>query len=378
METFAHNGLSGCVEQRRNSGTGLLVGVYEAEQAQMCTAGGRWASVCEAHGTLANHRTLALAQSHAEAPDGWCEACRDVLAAKATFATTGQVSPDQFPLLTQGNLERAVRVHDAVLVLASGQEAGTIRQVALSEAKQTLSGAVEKAWARHVSEPFFHAGKYMRQAQEVQALYNEVLYLELHRIISASKKIAKCKASGPAIDAMRALISEVLPLAQAVAALKEKAVKGRAPAATPSKPVNPNKIMRTCGVCFRRIALAGTTMAHHGYKRPGSGWQTASCPGIRFRPLEVSSEGLEWLIATLAAQLSTSERALAAAPELTSLNKLESRGAGKTSLVKINKGEPEWASAYRWHVWELESEITSLKRELPRLETKLRDWRATE
>jgi hypothetical protein len=376
-ELFSQNGLSGCVAQRRHPGTGLLVGVYEAEQAQMCTAAGRWASVCEAHSTLANHRTLALARAHAEAPESWCETCRDVLAAKAKFADTGYVAPDQFPLLVAGNQERTVRVYDAVGVIASGQQSGSIRKVVLDDARQVLSNAVERAWSRHVSEPFFYAGKYEGQPRDVQELYNDLLVMGLHRVTSASKKISSCRIGGAAVDAMRAVIMEAMPLAEAVSSLKENAIKGRAPPSAPSKPVNPNKIVRTCGVCFRKIALAGATMALHGYKRPGSGGQTASCPGIRFRPLEVSSEGLEWLIDSLRRQLATSERALAAAPSLNTLSVPKHDKSGLKFEV-ITKGEPDWASAYRWHVWELESEIQSLKREVPRLETKLRDWKPTE
>jgi hypothetical protein len=33
-------------------------------------------------------------------------------------------------------------------------------------------------------------------------------------------------------------------------------------------------------------------IAHHGYRRPGQGWQTASCFGARWRPYEVASDAL--------------------------------------------------------------------------------------
>ena len=38
----------------------------------------------------------------------------------------------------------------------------------------------------------------------------------------------------------------------------------------------------------RRRAL----IAHHGYKRPGQGWQTASCFGARYRPYEVACDAI--------------------------------------------------------------------------------------
>lgn len=59
-----------------NPSSGDHVGVYDGEAAGMDTEAGRWQTVCEAHGTIISHRTLALALYQAEAPDEWCEACR--------------------------------------------------------------------------------------------------------------------------------------------------------------------------------------------------------------------------------------------------------------------------------------------------------------
>lgn len=52
---YDFNGLAGCVEQRKSRETGLLVGLYHAEQAGMDPAAGAWATVCEAHGHLVSH-----------------------------------------------------------------------------------------------------------------------------------------------------------------------------------------------------------------------------------------------------------------------------------------------------------------------------------
>lgn len=72
---YDFNGLAGCVEQRRSRETGLLVGLYHAEQAGMDPEAGAWVTVCEVHGQLVNHETLALARSHLANPTGWCEVC---------------------------------------------------------------------------------------------------------------------------------------------------------------------------------------------------------------------------------------------------------------------------------------------------------------
>lgn len=55
----------------------------------------------------------------------------------------------------------------------------------------------------------------------------------------------------------------------------------------------------TCQCCGRRFLANTGLMAHHGYERPGSGWQTASCYGARHLPFEVSRDTLGDMIDAL-------------------------------------------------------------------------------
>ena len=68
---------AGLVEMRTARQTGLRVGIYDGEAAGMDTDAGRWQTVCETHGTVIAHTTLALARSHLSDPLGWCEECRE-------------------------------------------------------------------------------------------------------------------------------------------------------------------------------------------------------------------------------------------------------------------------------------------------------------
>lgn len=80
-------GRAGCVRLGRSRQTGHLVGVYrsrdqgldEGEPGEFATP---WTCVCEEHGTTMGHRTRALAEYHAAAPEGWCEDCQDEAEAK--------------------------------------------------------------------------------------------------------------------------------------------------------------------------------------------------------------------------------------------------------------------------------------------------------
>src|SRR4249919_4341211 len=55
----------------------------------------------------------------------------------------------------------------------------------------------------------------------------------------------------------------------------------------------------TCQCCGRQIFAQRGKIAHHGYERPGYGWQTASCMGALYLPFEVDRTRLADLIVSL-------------------------------------------------------------------------------
>lgn len=65
---------AGLIECRMRQATGTLISIYKATEAGFDPAGGEWVTVCENHGAICNHETLAMARAHA--PYGeWCEPC---------------------------------------------------------------------------------------------------------------------------------------------------------------------------------------------------------------------------------------------------------------------------------------------------------------
>jgi hypothetical protein len=68
----------------------------------------------------------------------------------------------------------------------------------------------------------------------------------------------------------------------------------------------------TCQRCGRRICSKFGAIAHHGYTRPGGGWQTASCDGTHHSPLEVSNAHLVETIANYDARCERQKSKIAA------------------------------------------------------------------
>ncbi len=72
-----------------------------------------------------------------------------------------------------------------------------------------------------------------------------------------------------------------------------------------------DKTARTCQICARRIFAETGKIAHHGYERPGGGWQTASCRGARRLPYETDHVALDEEITWVAERLEREEVHLA-------------------------------------------------------------------
>ena len=265
-----------------------------------------------------------------------------------------------------------VRFDAAMHDINEGLANASIRNSVFKEANSTLSDAIYKAWDAFVQDPYFHAQKYRTQPDAVCDLNNSIMVSNLHEVQFLVKKLSNTKATGAAVDAMKEFLAAVLPLAQAVASLKLHIVMGRAPNAIPVVE-NPNKIIKTCPCCFRAIAVVGSTMAHHGYKRPHDmQYQTASCSGIRFKPLEVSSEGLEWLIGEVeryALNLSDKYNNKA------NVKKLLIKGNFKSQNIEITPESANWDKEFKIYCLKLRQDIKNITYELECLRERLKNWK---
>lgn len=287
------------------------------------------------------------------------------------------MTSDDFPLLFSAARSTG-RLGSALESVATAVAEGQIRNVTLQETKASLSRAVEDAWRVHVAGPHFH-GKTNggSLSPEAESLYWSVSVYGLHDVISASKKVAASKATDAGVEAMRVLLRELLPLAEAVKGLKDKVLKGRAPAA-PRPPANPDQLRLNCGCCFREVAVLGGDptglMAHHGYERPGEGFQTASCPGIRFMPLQTTDDGPRYMAGAMRRALVATEAALARAPALQTLS-ITVLEKGQRVRKEISPETREWPRAMDAHVKRLQGEIVGIRASIAHFDKVVAEWR---
>lgn len=95
--------------------------------------------------------------------------------------------------------------------------------------------------------------------------------------------------------------------------------------------------MTTCQICGRAIKAANGLIAHHGYKRPGSGWQTSSCFGARWQPYEAARDAIPEAIKSLeafAARLAARNAEMLAEPPATLTAQPRYRGDRSRTFTK--------------------------------------------
>ncbi len=72
---------AGCVSRHQSRITKTVVGIYHSEQSGYESDPEiPWVTLCEDHGFLVGHPTLALARQWAPDPTGWCDECRQAAA----------------------------------------------------------------------------------------------------------------------------------------------------------------------------------------------------------------------------------------------------------------------------------------------------------
>lgn len=96
-------------------------------------------------------------------------------------------------------------------------------------------------------------------------------------------------------EMFRAFSAAVAKIEVAVA-LRAKIVDAPEATKTPTKKAIENAarlaVAKICQICGRPILAETGVIAHHGYTRPGDGYQTSSCFGARELPFEVSRDAL--------------------------------------------------------------------------------------
>jgi hypothetical protein len=286
------------------------------------------------------------------------------------FLTESPQIPSFTLTLDSLNLNKKNKFDAALLTLRDAMEQGTIRKTDLDTLKSVFNMSCEATWEKHYVDAYLSQSREVRDAspyakEEEDLYYKNKGFTNMNGIIKNYSKLAtKSELIGYAIR----IASEYAPLKDIMDHLKTNVTKGRIPSAV-AKPVNPNQVRGTCGWCLRDIAVDKTgLMSHHGFTRPGVGYQTQSCSGVKYKNLEVSLDGLKARIKATEQEKEKLESRLQDLPKVITLN---IRKPGSRDVVVIGKEDPNWNRAYQTTKVNLESELRGITSELASLEKEL-------
>lgn len=147
----------------------------------------------------------------------------------------------------------------------------------------------------------------------------------------------------------------------------------------------------TCQICGRPIKSNTGTIAHHGYKRPGQGWQTASCMGAKHLPYEASCDLIPTAIKRaqdfITAATENLEVFKANPPE--TLSGYTYAGFGREKRIEVARPEDfdpsdrsygyrpnSYSFLFGRHIAETEAKIAAAKIDIDYLTERLANWKA--
>lgn len=103
--------------------------------------------------------------------------------------------------------------------------AGAVANATLTELKQHFNRAIDALWKKHVSTPYFYGqGDHGTTPRELLDFYYGDS-TALHRIEGTLRKLNAIGVQHPAVDAMRQVLTEFVPVAQRLSFLKDRIVK---------------------------------------------------------------------------------------------------------------------------------------------------------
>lgn len=196
------------------------------------------------------------------------------------------------PIITRLSPRRAAQVANVVSGLQAAIELGMVPNKMITEAKDILNRATDEAVEAFLKEGPHNEGHHQSDWW-LGAYRADAMVRGMHGVPAALKRVQK---AGGLTD-YAALLTSLLPLRDLLESAKPLIKKrGELPVVKSAKQLADEADQMTCQCCGRGIFAATGVIAHHGYERPGSGWQTASCPGARELPFEVSRDELGRLI----------------------------------------------------------------------------------
>lgn len=205
----------------------------------------------------------------------------------------GKIKMDLHAINARLSERRQFYLDMAVTQIETEIKVGIVPNATFNGAKETINRAIEEA-----AEAFLQLGPHEaknRQSDWWLSAYNADAFVRgAHGVPFALKRAEKAK---DLIEYATFIRVALLPLSELLATAKPLIVKKQnLPKVKTARELEREAKTMTCQCCGMKYRANTGLIAHHGYERPGNGWQTASCFGARHLPFEVSRDRLGEMI----------------------------------------------------------------------------------
>jgi hypothetical protein len=137
-----------------------------------------------------------------------------------------------------------------------------------------------------------------------------------------------------------------------------------------------------CQVCEREIRCSLGRIAHHGYERPGDGWQTASCMGALEPPFEQGHDALDRYLESIEAQLAALKRTHAKyeaqrlpIPNVAHSSWLLGGRYGKEPPTQFEPDDPQYEDRRRRYLEHLDQQIRMMRNHVEHHRQRRATWK---
>lgn len=250
------------------------------------------------------------------------------------------MTPTDFPItFAIIDPRSAKRLEAALIRIEDFMGKGLLIKAEFDAIRSDVATATEGAWRKVVQEKYTYNGRWEALTEAERKLEQSFSIAYPHVLPGYLKRAKAAKsAAGPMRDDMIAWLEEVVPLSERLTTLKGLIGK-RAPKPTKTSIARDERDAKamTCQCCARKILAETGAIAHHGYERPGGGYQTKSCVGALELPFEVSRDALTRHINAVASGLEYSRKQTA---------RIEAEEVGFNWTYKA-RGAHNWSSVDR-------------------------------
>jgi hypothetical protein len=284
----------------------------------------------------------------------------------------GKKMKNSYPLISSLlNENRIMRLNRSIDILIHSEKEKQIRNTDYQQVKKDLGYVVEAA---------FDNGLPKVDCDDIPEYMEEIYWKSVcstNDLLNASKKLEKMKEGfdHPYVIAYKTIVDELKPICEKVKEAKIWVVKGRVVKEKSTSEIIKEQDKRTCPCCFGRFSLHNGKMVHHGFQRPGTGYQTESCFGFGYEPFERSNLGTLKIVEYLENILKEKELILPRMKEDKVILLLNEK---TRKFFEVKLGDENFEKENNRRILEVERDIKVLKKDITFYNEKLKNWQKTE